>query len=81
MDKKGSGKVRADFSEYSFPQNALFAFSPYQLFILQANEQFEGVTLNFYPDLFCIHKHHQEVTCNGYPGNHFIYTSHQLSGK
>lgn len=31
--KKGSGKVKADFSEYEFENNALFAFSPYQPFM------------------------------------------------
>lgn len=63
--KKGSGKVKADFSEYTFSQNTLFAFSPFQPFMFQINEPVEGVALNFHPDFFCIHKHHQEVACNG----------------
>jgi AraC family transcriptional regulator, transcriptional activator of pobA len=63
--KKGSGKVKADFSEYNFTQNTLFAFSPYQPFMFQTDEQMEGVVLNFHPDFFCIHKHQQEVACNG----------------
>ncbi len=63
--KKGSGTVKADFSEYSFSTNSLFAFSPYQPFMFQSNERIEGVVINFHPDFFCIHKHHQEVACNG----------------
>lgn len=63
--KKGSGKVKADFSEYNLTQNTLFAFSPYQPFMFQTDEQMEGVVLNFHPDFFCIHKHQQEVACNG----------------
>jgi AraC family transcriptional regulator, transcriptional activator of pobA len=63
--KKGNGVVKADFSEYNFTQNTLFAFSPYQPFMFQTNEQMQGVVLNFHPDFFCIHKHQQEVACNG----------------
>ena len=63
--KKGKGVVKADFSEYSFTKNTLFAFSPYQPFIFQTADQIEGIVLNFHPDFFCIHKHHQEIACNG----------------
>jgi AraC family transcriptional activator of pobA len=63
--KKGNGTVKADFSKYDFTQNSLFAFSPYQPFMLQSDKQIEGVAINFHPDFFCIHKHHQEVACNG----------------
>lgn len=63
--KKGNGVAKADFSAYNFTQNSLFAFSPYQPFMFQTDEQMEGVVLNFHPDFFCIHKHQQEVACNG----------------
>lgn len=63
--KKGKGIVKADFSEYSFTENTLFAFSPYQPFMFQTNNEIEGIVLNFHPDFFCIHKHQQEVACNG----------------
>jgi len=63
--KKGSGTVKADFSNYNFEPNSLFAFSPYQPFMFQTETKIEGVVLNFHPDFFCIHKHHQEVACNG----------------
>jgi AraC family transcriptional activator of pobA len=72
--KNGSGKVKADFSEYNFSQDTLFAFSPYQPFMFQTNELVEGVVLNFHPDFFCIHKHHQEIACSGILFNN-IYSS------
>ncbi len=61
---EGSGKVKADFSEYDFAQNSLFAFSPYQPFMFSA-EKMKGTAIHFHPDFFCIHKHHAEVACNG----------------
>ena len=63
--KDGKGSVKADFSEYSFSQNMLFAFSTYQPFMFLTDEPIEGVVINFHPDFFCIHKHQQEVACNG----------------
>lgn len=63
--KNGKGTAKADFSEYDFIQNTLFAFSPYQPFMFQTDEQIQGIVINFHSDFFCIHKHHQEVACNG----------------
>ncbi len=63
--KNEKGTVKADFSEYSFNPNTLFAFSPYQPFLFQTNDKIEGEILNFHPDFFCIHKHQHEVACNG----------------
>lgn len=63
--KTGKGRVKVDFAEYSFSQNMLLAFSPYQPFMFLTNEPIEGVVINFHPDFFCIHKHQQEVACNG----------------
>ena len=63
--KNGKGTAKADFSEYDFIPNTLFAFSPYQPFMFQTDEQIQGIVINFHPDFFCIHKHHQEVACNG----------------
>lgn len=63
--RKGKGKVKADFSEYDFSENQLLAFAPYQPFMLAANEALWGIVVHFHPDFFCIHKHHQEVACNG----------------
>ncbi|WP_448702901.1 helix-turn-helix domain-containing protein [Mucilaginibacter sp. AW1-3] len=63
--QQGSGKVKADFSEYDFTADTLFSFAPYQPFMLNADEPVQGIVINFHPDFFCIHKHQQEVACNG----------------
>ncbi len=63
--KKGNGKLRADFTEYEFKENNLFAFAPYQPFMIAADAVIEGSVIHFHPDFFCIHKHHNEVACNG----------------
>jgi AraC-like DNA-binding protein len=60
----GNGKVKADFSEYEFQKNILFAFSPYQPFMF-SSDILKGMAIQFHPDFFCIHKHHTEVACNG----------------
>lgn len=62
---KGDGKVKADFSEYDFQQNSLFAFSPYQPFMISATKRLSGISIQFHSDFFCIHKHQEEVACNG----------------
>ncbi len=62
---RGSGRVKADFSEYSFQENSLFAFSPFQPFMFSTDEALNGIAIQFHPDFFCIHKHQAEVACNG----------------
>jgi AraC family transcriptional activator of pobA len=71
---EGSGKLRADFSEYTFETNSLMCFSVYQPYMIKAEGIFKGMLLNFHPDFFCIHKHQQEVACNGVLFNN-IYQS------
>src|SRR6185436_1568597 len=61
---EGSGKLKTNFSEYSFEENSLFAFSPYQPFMFLSN-LIRGIAIYFHSDFFCIHKHQTEVTCNG----------------
>jgi AraC family transcriptional activator of pobA len=61
---EGSGKVKADFAEYDFNSNSLFAFSPYQPFMFTA-DHLKGTAIHFHPDFFCIHKHQAEVACHG----------------
>ncbi|MBC7936381.1 MAG: helix-turn-helix domain-containing protein [Rhizobacter sp.] len=63
--KGGTGKLKADFYEYDFIENRLFAFSPYQPFMFLPDKNIEGLALQFHPDFFCIHKHQAEVACNG----------------
>ncbi len=63
--QKGKGKLKADFSDYKFSNNNLLAFSPYQPFMLIPENGLKGTAIQFHPDFFCIHKHQQEVACNG----------------
>jgi AraC family transcriptional activator of pobA len=63
--EKGSGILKADFSEYQFAARNLLCFSPYQPFMLQESAPISGSALYFHPDFFCIHKHQKEVACNG----------------
>ncbi|MES2428045.1 MAG: helix-turn-helix domain-containing protein [Bacteroidota bacterium] len=62
---EGSGNLKADFSEYTFDKNALMCFSVYQPFVIETAGVFKGILINFHPDFFCIHKHKEEVACNG----------------
>jgi YesN/AraC family two-component response regulator len=62
---KGSGKTKANFSEYDCRSNTLFAFSPYEPFMFSGATEFAGMAIQFHPDFFCIHKHQTEVACNG----------------
>jgi AraC family transcriptional regulator, transcriptional activator of pobA len=71
---EGNGIVKADFSEYDFGANTLFAFTPYQPFMISAESQCKGVAIQFHRDFFCIHKHQTEVGCNGVLFNN-IYQS------
>jgi len=61
---EGNGNLKADFSDYVFKKNTLMCFSPYQPFMLDM-AVLQGICLHFHPDFFCIHKHQQEVACNG----------------
>lgn len=63
--KNGAGSIRSDFSTYEFKGDYLFAFSPYQPFMIQPTTAIEGLVIHFHPDFFCIHKHQEEVACNG----------------
>jgi AraC family transcriptional regulator, transcriptional activator of pobA len=63
--RQGAGKATIDFSSHDFANNFLFAFAPYQPFMLLPNGSISGLAIQFHPDFFCIHKHQQEVACNG----------------
>lgn len=63
--KRGSGTAKVDFTEYAFSANTMFFFTPYQPFMFEVGDDFEGTVINFHPDFFCIHKHHEQVSCNG----------------
>lgn len=63
--QQGIGIVKADFSSYELKANTIFSFSPYQPFMLSAQNDLKGLAVQFHPDFFCIHKHQNEVACNG----------------
>jgi AraC-like DNA-binding protein len=61
----GSGILKADFTEYDFEENSLFAFSPYQPYMFSADTNVKGIAINFHSEFFCIYKHHKEVSSHG----------------
>ncbi|BAU52561.1 helix-turn-helix domain-containing protein [Mucilaginibacter gotjawali] len=75
---EGTGTLRADFSEYLLEAHSLACFSVYQPFMIKADTDLKGILINFHPDFFCIHKHQQEVACNGVLFNN-IYESPVVS--
>jgi len=62
---EGTGKITADFAEYEFEANSLFAFAPYQPFMFDGIQSIKGIAIYFHPEFFCIYKHDKEVSCNG----------------
>jgi len=70
----GRGKFQADLADYSFEHNSLLCFSIYQPFMIRAEGEFKGILINFHPDFFCIHKHQEEVACNGVLFNNIYET-------
>ncbi|MGE5106463.1 MAG: helix-turn-helix domain-containing protein [Sphingobacteriales bacterium] len=61
----GKGKLKADFAEYDFEANSLFAFSPYQPYMFATDKPVKGIAIYFHSEFFCIYKHHKEVTSHG----------------
>ncbi|HEY4337155.1 MAG TPA: helix-turn-helix domain-containing protein [Puia sp.] len=62
---EGAGTFQADTHEYEFSRHSLLCFSIYQAFMVRPDAEFSGVLIQFHPDFFCIHKHQEEVACNG----------------
>lgn len=63
--KEGNGKLKADFTDYDFEANHLFAFSPYQPYMFAVEKPIKGIAIYFHPEFFCIYKHHKEVSSHG----------------
>ncbi|WP_435522609.1 hypothetical protein [Chryseobacterium indoltheticum] len=61
----GEGVATVDLCDYSFKENTLFAFYPYQPFMLQSEKPIMGISIQFHHDFFCIYRHHQEIAANG----------------
>lgn len=62
--KNGDGLLKVDFSEYLFQENTIFAFAPYQPFLLSTSKKIEGIAIQFHSDFYCIHKNPQETNCD-----------------
>ncbi|SEW27539.1 AraC family transcriptional regulator [Chitinophaga arvensicola] len=61
----GEGIATVDLAEYPFKENTLFAFYPYQPYMLQSKGPLMGVAIQFHHDFFCIYRHHKEIASNG----------------
>lgn len=61
----GQGLAKVDLSEYQFKENTMFAFYPYQPFMLASEGPIFGVCIQFHHDFFCIYRHHKEIAANG----------------
>lgn len=61
----GEGIAKVDLCDYSFKENTLFAFYPYQPFMLCSKKPLMGISIQFHHDFFCIYRHHQEIAANG----------------
>ena len=61
----GEGSAKVDLCDYSFQENTLFAFYPYQPFMLISNGALRGIAIQFHHDFFCIYRHHKEIANNG----------------
>jgi AraC-like DNA-binding protein len=62
--KQGNGLLKVDFSEYLFQENSLFAFSPYQPFMLSTDKNISGIAIQFHSDFYCIHRNPKETNCD-----------------
>ncbi|MEP6611633.1 MAG: helix-turn-helix domain-containing protein, partial [Mucilaginibacter sp.] len=60
-----SGKLLAGINPFDFGAGSLISASPYQPFKITCHENCSGYMVNFHPDFFCLHKHRNEVSCNG----------------
>jgi AraC-like DNA-binding protein len=83
--EEGSGELKADFTSYQFSKGSLFAFSPYQPYMLSSVQPIKGKAIYFHSDFFCIYKHHDEVSCNGVLYNNiyqapFVQVDEKTSG-
>lgn len=63
--QKGEGDFTAGEQQYSFPQNSILFFNPYQSLQFFPTGSLCGVLVQFHANFLCIETHHEEVGCNG----------------
>jgi len=61
----GKGLAKVDLCEYQFQEDTMFAFYPYQPFMLISKGPLRGIAIQFHHDFFCIYRHHKEIAANG----------------
>ncbi len=62
--KEGNGLLKVDFSEYLFQENTVFAFAPFQPFMISTDKNISGIALQFHSDFYCIHRNPNETNCD-----------------
>ena len=62
--REGKGLLKVDFSEYLFESNTLFAFAPYQPFMISTDQNIHGIAIQFHSDFYCIHRNPKETNCD-----------------
>jgi len=72
--EQGSGELTADLSSSYFSPNSVISLSLYQPFNIAADDNFKATVIQFHPEFFCLHRHRNEVSCNGVLFNN-IYES------
>lgn len=70
----GQGTLTADVSSSPFSVRSLITLSLYQPFSIHTEGAFRAMMINFNAEFFCLHKHRNEVSCNGVLFNN-IYES------
>ena len=59
--KKGSAKVKINFSEYRINAGTILFLSLFQPFVLEADSEITGVCIDFHPEFFCLMRHQKEI--------------------
>ena len=76
--REGQGLAKVDCAEYAFGPNTLFAFAPYQPFLLSTAGTLRGVALHFHSDFYCIHRHPRETDCDAVLFNNVYHPPFQV---
>jgi AraC-like DNA-binding protein len=63
--QQGRGTFSADLARFSFAAPCLLFAVPYQVHRLIAESSFQGHSIQFHANFFCIETYHEEVGCNG----------------
>lgn len=59
--EKGSVQLQVDLADHKTFSQTVICLSPYQPFMMTAEEEVNGYMLNFHPDFFCTYRHQNEI--------------------